>query len=79
MDRFFFDIEDGATTRDNEGTELPNLHGVRDSALQLLGQELRDRGASFWDDPELRLTVRNTDHLILMRLTVFGTMAPAMH
>jgi hypothetical protein len=79
MDRFFFDIEDGGSSRDNEGTELPDLRGARDSAHQMLGQELCDRGGSFWEDPELRLTVRDANDLILMRLTVFGTMAPAMH
>ena len=78
MNRFFFDIENGGSLRDSDGTELPDLHGVRDSALQLLGQELRDRGASFWDDPALRLTVRDSNDLILMRITVFGTTAPAM-
>ena len=78
MSRYFFDIEDGRSSRDDEGTNLPNLQGVRGQAVQMLGQVLRDRSASFWDDPELRLTVRDDGDLILMRLTVFGTLAPAM-
>ena len=78
MERFYFDIEDGGTSRDKDGTELSDLKGVRRNALQLLGQELCDRGASFWEDQELRLTVRDSNDLVLMRLTVFCTMAPAM-
>jgi hypothetical protein len=43
----------------------------------MFGQALRDKSASFWDDPELKLTVRDDGDLILLRLTVFGTTAPA--
>ena len=77
MNRYFFDIEDGRASRDREGTELTSQQQVRLEAVKLLGQVLRERSASFWDDPELRLTVRDDTDLILMRLTVFGTLAPA--
>lgn len=79
MKRFYFDVDDGFASRDDEGTELPSLNGVRLESVKMLGQLLCDRSASFWNDPELRLTVRDDADLILMRLTVFGTIAPAMH
>ena len=78
MNRYFFDIEDGRSSRDTEGTALPNQKGVRLAAVSRLGQELCERSGSFWDDPELRLTVRDDNDLILMRLSVYGTLAPAL-
>lgn len=77
MNRYYFDIENGRSLRDEEGTELANQKGVRLAAVKLLGQVLCDSSGSFWDDPELKLTVRDDADLILMRLTVFGTLAPA--
>lgn len=77
MNRYYFDIENGRSSRDEEGTEFANQKGVRLEAVELLGQVLRDRSGSFWDDPELTLTVRDDADLILMHLTVLGTLAPA--
>jgi hypothetical protein len=77
MDRYFFDFENGRAPRDEEGTEYPDQKGARLAAVQMLGQLLCDRSASFWDEPEFGLTVRDNADLILMRLTVIGTLAPA--
>lgn len=77
MARYFFDLEDGQSDPDGEGTQLSGLRSVRLAAVELLGQVLRDRGETFWDKPDLVLTVRSDDDLILMRITVFGTLAPA--
>jgi hypothetical protein len=77
MDRFYFDVEDGKSERDEEGTELSGLAEVRHASVKLLGEELCERDRSFWDDPELKITVRDDNDLILLRLTVFGTTAPA--
>lgn len=78
MERFYFDLENGESIQDTEGTELTSHRGACHESLQLLGQTLRDKGGAFWNDPELRLTVRDSNDLVLMRLTVFGTMAPAL-
>jgi len=77
MDRYFFDFDNGRASRDEEGTEFLDLKGARLAAVQMLGQLLCDRNASFWDEPEFGLTVRDDADLILMRLTVIGTLAPA--
>ena len=76
MARYFFDLEDGQSDPDGEGTHLSSLRSVRVTAVDLLGQVLRDRSKTFWDKPDLMLTVRNDDDRILMRLTVFGTLVP---
>lgn len=77
MARYYFDVEDGRFNRDEEGTPFPSLRAVRVAAVEMLGQVLRDKSRTFWDEPDLKLTVRSDDDLILMRLTVFGTVAPA--
>ena len=77
MARYFFDLEDSQSDPDGEGTHLSSLRSVRIAAVELLGQVLRDRSQTFWDRPDLTLTVRSDDDLILLRITVFGTLAPA--
>jgi len=77
MARYYFDVEDGQILNDEEGTALPSMRSARVAAVEMLGQILRDKSRTFWDDPDLKLTVRSDNHLILMRLTVFGTVAPA--
>ena len=69
--------EEGRFGRDQKGTSLPTLESARLAAVELLGQVLRDQCRTFWNDPDLKLTVRSDDDLILMRLTEFGTLAPA--
>lgn len=77
MKRYFFDFEHGQKPRDDEGIELPDQHNARLEAVKLLGQELCDKSASFWDAPEISLVVRDHADFVLMRLTVFGSLAPA--
>ena len=77
MARYFFDLEDGQSDLDGEGKQLSSLRSVRIAAVELLGQVLQDRSQTFWDRPDLMLTVRSDDDLILMRITAFGTLAPA--
>jgi hypothetical protein len=78
MNRYYFDIEDGRTSRDEDGTALPDLDGARLAAVELFGTALRERGSAFWDRCELGLIVRDESDLVLMRLTVFGTLSPAI-
>jgi hypothetical protein len=77
MARYYFDLEDGQSGRDEEGTALPTLKSMRVAAVEMLGQVLRDRSDTFWDGPDLMLTVRDEKDLVLVRLTVFGTLSAA--
>lgn len=59
MPRYFFDVEDGHSTIDAEGTELPDVYAAQAEAIRFSGEVLRDMGARFWNDTEWRLKVRD--------------------
>lgn len=42
MPRFFFDISDGSLIVDNDGTEFPNAHVARDTAVRTLPDIAKD-------------------------------------
>lgn len=42
MPRYFFDIHDGGSTRDNSGTECADLEAVRKQAMRTLPDIARD-------------------------------------
>jgi hypothetical protein len=44
MPRYFFNIDDGHTTIDNEGSEHPDLEAARQEALETGTETLRDGG-----------------------------------
>ncbi|MFN3511913.1 MAG: DUF6894 family protein [Phenylobacterium sp.] len=78
MERYFFHVTYGETTRDNEGFLLPSLQEARAAAVQLLGEMLRDQGDSFWAKPDLVVTVTNADNLTLWTLSVTGAEAASV-
>jgi len=78
MPRYFFHIEDGPTTRDEEGTELKDVSVAKCEAVKLAGQMICDSAASFWDRQEWKLTATNEDGLILFCLHFVGIEAPAV-
>jgi hypothetical protein len=45
MPRYFFHLRDGRTSLDDDGTELPDIHAARRTAITLSGETLKD-GAS---------------------------------
>ena len=57
MPRYFFNLQDGRSTPDREGTELADIETARAEAVRLSGEILRDIGATYWDHPEWRLDV----------------------
>lgn len=78
MQRFFFQIEYGETARDNIGQEYNSLDEAQAEAVILLGEILRDKGADFWSQPTVRVTVTNESGLTLWMVEVHGTVAPVM-
>ena len=74
MDRYYFDVENGAGERDGEGVELKDAASARTMEARTVGEMLNDGAASFWASPALALTVRDGRGGILCRLTVTGTM-----
>jgi hypothetical protein len=58
MQRYYFNLKDGRTVLDKEGTEFPDIHAARREAVRYGGEILRD-GAdeSLWKSEPWRLWV----------------------
>jgi hypothetical protein len=57
MPRYFFHVHDGSSTRDGEGTELPDIYAAQEQAILLSGELLREVGGKFWDGETWSLEV----------------------
>jgi hypothetical protein len=68
MPRYFFHVHDGSSTRDNEGTELPDIFAAQEEAILLSGELLREMGGKFWNGEEWSLEVTDEAGRILFIL-----------
>ena len=68
MPRYFFNIIDGYSLVDEEGTELPDIYAAQAMAIRTSGEVLRDMGAKFWNDTEWKLEVLDEHGEILFVL-----------
>ena len=75
--RYFFNIDDGRSTRDLDGVELKDLATAKCEGVKLAGQMICADSDRFWNRREWGLTVTDTAGLILFSLAFFGTEAPA--
>jgi Domain of unknown function (DUF6894) len=57
MPRYFFNVDDGFSTKDAEGTDLPDIFAAQEEAIRLSGELLREIGGEFWNGTEWSLTV----------------------
>jgi hypothetical protein len=57
MPGYFFNVHDGRSSPDQEGTELPDIGTAWAQAVGFSGEVLRDTGAKYWDHPDWRLDV----------------------
>lgn len=78
MERYFFHIDFGEQSHDEEGTLLPHLGAARDAAVQLLGRLLIDDGDSFWDKPEATVIVTDAEGLVLWSIKTVGFASAAV-
>ena len=76
MYRFHFNIHDGSSTPDEDGTELPDIDAARRQAAQLMGQMLCDDPDMFWNGEEWHLDVTDERGLVLFSL-LFATVDAA--
>ena len=61
MPRYFFNIDDGHTTIDNEGSEHPDLQSARQEALVTSSETLRDGGGPYlWSGKQWRCGSRTS-------------------
>lgn len=61
MPRFYFDIHDGGSTRDDEGTECSDLEAVRRQAMRTLPDVARDDLKSDGDRRTFTVLVTDED------------------
>ena len=77
LPRYFFDVIDGFSLIDGEGTELPDLAAARRQAIQASGEILRDMAAKFWLGTPWRMTVRDEDRRPLFVIRFSAEEVPA--
>lgn len=76
MPRFFFHSQDGVIFHDDEGVELETLDQAKRTALNFLGESLRNNDR-FWTTASFQVTVADADGLVLFTLDLTGTISPA--
>lgn len=78
MSLFFFNVFDGHSATDTEGTELPNRQSARREAIRLAGHVLYDEADRFFPDEDWRLEVTDTAGRLVLALDLFLTEAPSV-
>ncbi len=79
MARYFFKVEHGSEGQpDTYDVELPNLVVVREEAVRLAAELLREVKPSFWKGDDWTLTVQDEHGLSLLSVMVTATEAPAL-
>lgn len=68
MPRYFFNIFDGRSATDTEGTSLPNWQAARREAIRLAGHVLRDEADRLIPDEEWRMEVSDAKGAVLFKL-----------
>lgn len=68
MVRYHFNVKDGHTTPDLEGTEFPTLGHARREAIRLAGYLLMTQPKEFWNGHPWYVEVTQSDEKVLFRL-----------
>lgn len=59
MERYFFDVVDGADHKDEIGSEWPDLAAARVEAIRLSGEILKEMPERYWHAELWTMTVSN--------------------
>jgi hypothetical protein len=78
MARFYFDVHDGISSIDDEGTELPSVREARLQAAGMAGTILSDTAAYFLEQGDLRVSVRNEGGQVLLTISMLAVDTPAV-
>ena len=68
MPRYFFNVYDGYSSLDQDGTELPDIYTAQNEAIRLSGEILREEGGKFWNGTEWKLEVTDLSGVVLFVL-----------
>lgn len=77
MPRYHFNVRDGVSAPDPEGTELSGLAEAERCAVKLSGDLLSDDPDRFWTGEEWHMDVTDDRGLILFSLTFIANRAPS--
>ena len=75
MPRFYFNVYDGKSSLDEQGTELLNCEAARIQAIRLTGEILRDEADYIAQHEDWRIEVTDTTGLVLFWMA-FTMIAP---
>jgi len=78
MPRFYFHTEDGRCLRDEDGTDLTDVHAARNEAVTILAEVLKEDPEEFWRDRSFKLTVTDDEGLTLYILDVSAVASAAV-
>ena len=68
MSRYYFNVQDGRSDIDRDGTELPDVQSARSEALRLAGAIIDDAGRRGDLGEEWRVEVTDDTGLMLFRM-----------
>jgi hypothetical protein len=74
MPLYFFDVKDGQSFPDREGSSWPDLQAVRIEAIRLSAEILREMPERFWAAEEWTMTVSDHAHTPLFTLKFVAEM-----
>lgn len=76
MTRYHFHAADGATLRDAEGEDLPDLEAAKGVALDLMADLLPMKRDSFWRRKMLSVSVKDESGRLVAVITTTATVDP---
>ena len=77
MPRFHFNVLDGVSILDEEGTEFPNWEEARTVAIRLAGEIFKDNAQHLSLGAQWRMEVTDEEGFVLFRMD-FSVMEPAV-
>ena len=78
MPRFHFNVYDGVSEIDREGTQLPSVLDARAEGLRLAGALLIEEAAKAAIKKDWRLEVTDGRGMILFRIDILLSVSPAV-
>lgn len=78
MPKFFFNIEDGTSIRDDDGADYPSIAAAQCAAVEYAGALISDQSGEFWNSGEWSMTVSSETGLSLFSLQFIGTESPSI-
>ncbi len=79
MPKYFFNVDDGQSSPDEDGTELPDLAAAKVEGLRLAGAIIQEKATFIETGRALRIEVSDGTDLVLFRMVFSLVESPALH